>query len=259
MECEELQRELIAYIQGELSPSNQTAYDAHLANCQSCTQEAASLRQLSSTLKSGLKAWVDAGTCPDNLLEQIANTVHATPRRPWWQRWPGAVAVATAAAVFLGVGLVGIGPVSGGAPRVDALTPAVETRPEGLPVPADTRSVVIDRSMQVKGVTLRLTNLDLGTNAVRLQYRIEGEALDLFAEAGAYQVMIRTVGSTAAPSLMAVTNRDGLVTAEALYPKLQEEAGLTFVLQRVPQQRSAWERIWQSPWLEGPWEITLQP
>jgi hypothetical protein len=56
MNCREVRPRINAYLDGEVSPSEKKLIQAHLATCQSCQQELASLNHLQNTLRQQLKA-----------------------------------------------------------------------------------------------------------------------------------------------------------------------------------------------------------
>ena len=65
MTCNDVREELVAYIDGELSPMGKRAIDAHLAECQQCTTERENLKQVTD--------W----THQSNSVE---------PQQGWWEK-----------------------------------------------------------------------------------------------------------------------------------------------------------------------------
>jgi anti-sigma factor RsiW len=55
MKCREVRKALVAYLDGEIMPSERTLVDAHLAGCDSCARELATLGSSRRTLAGSLK------------------------------------------------------------------------------------------------------------------------------------------------------------------------------------------------------------
>jgi hypothetical protein len=97
--------EIMAHLDGELSPAQAQSVSAHLESCAACLELITSLRNTSQSLSS----WV-VGSVPaqleSNVAKPVANpasaTLNAFPRIRWTRKqWIGGLTVAAAAAVLL--------------------------------------------------------------------------------------------------------------------------------------------------------------
>jgi anti-sigma factor RsiW len=106
MQCDEIQQDLLAFLDGTLPPDRRAAVERHLASCQACSKEAAAMQDVGDRLSRGLKQWVDEGVCPPDLKDRIELSLRPMHKRqPWYRAWPayvGAVAAAAVLVVLLG-------------------------------------------------------------------------------------------------------------------------------------------------------------
>lgn len=195
MQCEHVQRELVAFQHGKLSPQERAAIDAHLSSCEACAEEATAMNETTDLLSKGLKDWVNQGVCPPDVAERIELSLRSARQRPWWQRWPAMVgAAASVAAVFIVVLATQpqLAQQMASAPLIGALAaqladPDVElhTDPQ-QPVTAKlfrpTRTVDLNTETVSDGVTLTVVRVATDTQLLRVQYKIRGEDLVLPAE-----------------------------------------------------------------------------
>jgi hypothetical protein len=123
MKCREVRGALVAYLDGEVMPSERTLIDAHLGGCESCSRELATLGSSRSTLAGSLKtmaaqaspspqAWIHLQAS----LAQQARSPEKTTRflrkgdRPIRLRWR--IALGTAGAALLAVAVIAAVPTS---------------------------------------------------------------------------------------------------------------------------------------------------
>lgn len=110
MKCREVRMTLVAYLDGEVAPSERTAIDTHLARCKSCEKELAALggtrihvadgmRRLASEAAPSKNAWtrLQAAMVGEGAsLSGVAASKPMIGRRPLSRKWRVAlVAVAT--------------------------------------------------------------------------------------------------------------------------------------------------------------------
>jgi len=95
MECQEIQGQLSACLDKELSEAAEVKLVAHLERCEACRREWRRLKALDAALDA-LTAPVPLG-----LAEKVAAKLERPPRRQWWQ------SLAMAACLVLGIALGG--------------------------------------------------------------------------------------------------------------------------------------------------------
>src|SRR5437868_1366566 len=72
--CDDLQAELSAYIDGELSPEEKNALEAHLIGCESCNAVLAELEEARSAV-AGMRRY----SAPDSLTQNIRRGIAVPP------------------------------------------------------------------------------------------------------------------------------------------------------------------------------------
>jgi mycothiol system anti-sigma-R factor len=101
MNCSEADAIMYAFVDGELSGSDRTAYEAHLATCEAC----AHTTRLQSRFKAALRGHLPRPEVPQDLRQRLHSAIEAEPtRRQWpWQAYPRVftLAIAASAAVVL--------------------------------------------------------------------------------------------------------------------------------------------------------------
>jgi anti-sigma factor RsiW len=81
-DCQNIRRQLSAYVDGELTPAQRTEVDAHLASCPDCQQEVAELKMLAA----GLAALPQLRPAPRFLAEVRRKIARGdSPEPPAWQ------------------------------------------------------------------------------------------------------------------------------------------------------------------------------
>ena len=95
------------YAMDALDPNEERAFEEHLASCEACREELASLREATAALAYGAAGPAPPAELKLRILEQAKaerpNVVSLPPRRSWTT--PLAAAAAIAAAVAIGVGV----------------------------------------------------------------------------------------------------------------------------------------------------------
>ncbi|MBI4333877.1 MAG: zf-HC2 domain-containing protein [Chloroflexi bacterium] len=129
-DCQEVREQLSAYMDGQLTPSEKGSIDRHLASCQPCQEELASLRATKNVLS----------LMPSVATPRSFAIVSYRPAR----RAPAfsLLRLATAAAAFLLV-LVGLGDFWGVYPRVPLPAPASPPVAAATPAPEATPAPVV--------------------------------------------------------------------------------------------------------------------
>jgi anti-sigma factor (TIGR02949 family) len=102
MKCSEADAILYAFVDGELSGSDRTAYEAHLVSCDACARAT----RLQSRFKAALRGHLPRPEVPEGLRQRLHAALEAEPtvRRQWpWQAFPRVftLAIAASAAVVL--------------------------------------------------------------------------------------------------------------------------------------------------------------
>lgn len=81
-QCARMDRLLAPWVDGESSPADSAAVEAHLARCPPCQARAAAERQTRALLRSRRAALV-AGEVPESLTARLAAARRRRPRRRW--------------------------------------------------------------------------------------------------------------------------------------------------------------------------------
>lgn len=87
--CVWMQEHLDAYLDGDLSPTEVTMADLHLARCAGCAAELTLARQVAGSLRS-----LPGQNCPDRVTDTVRAHIGAAGNRrlgvkpmPWYYRW----------------------------------------------------------------------------------------------------------------------------------------------------------------------------
>ena len=123
MKCREVRKAFVAYLDGEVMPSERTLIDAHLAGCDSCARELATLGSSRRTLAGSLKILAgQASPSPQawiHLQARLAEEARSTEKttrllrkgdRPMRTRWR--IALGAAGALVLAVAMIAAVPTS---------------------------------------------------------------------------------------------------------------------------------------------------
>jgi|GEM_PF-1762082 len=192
MQCEQIQSELIAYLHGTLSPQERAAIEAHLMQCEACSEEANAMRDISDKLSRGLKEWVNEGVCPPDVAERIQRSLRGESRRFTRRRAAAAITAVAAAAAVLLFALstqpqfaqqVASVPFLG-ALAAHLLEPDLEIHldPQQRMTAAlfrPQRSVKLNVTAEAEGLKLTVTAAALSDQSLRIAYTLRGEGLTL--------------------------------------------------------------------------------
>jgi anti-sigma factor RsiW len=102
MSCTTCQRQLEAYVDGELAAADATQLEAHIGTCSACAGEAALARQIRAKLRS-----TPAVQCPDHILAAVERRLASQARdrhpirQPVRARWYAAAALVSVLGVAL--------------------------------------------------------------------------------------------------------------------------------------------------------------
>lgn len=123
MKCREVRMTLVAYLDGEVAPSERTAIDAHLARCNSCEKELAALGRTRIRIAEGMRRLASEAAPPKNawtrlqavMVNEGASSTRAAVSRPIGRcalsrKWR--VALAAVATVVLAVCVVAAVPAA---------------------------------------------------------------------------------------------------------------------------------------------------
>jgi len=87
MNCREVQERLVAYLEGEVAPSERELIQAHLAGCEACQRELAALSATRSCVSRFLQMRAaQAAPSPQAWSRLQARLSKEAPREPWPQR-----------------------------------------------------------------------------------------------------------------------------------------------------------------------------
>jgi len=251
MQCDDIQVDLTAYLQGGLPPERRAAIESHLASCQTCAEEAAAMRDIGRLLSRGLKEWADQGVCPPDVMQALEQSLRQERRQPWWQRWPtyaGAVAAAVLLLVVFASRSTELTPQVASIPLVGSLAaqllyPGADVRVDDIPDPQAADVMAADTH---DGITLAVYKVSTGPRATQIKYALRGTDLDTDEPMNRYAP--RLTGSRGALKLTNLriqrANGELLVTAEfepilpgqevALAVTVPQKEGLTWQVRVKP-------------------------
>lgn len=181
------------------------------------------MKEMGDKLSQGLKAWVDAGSCPPEVAARIESSLRAVSHRPTWRRWAAAIVPVAAAAVLL-VALSTQPQVAYQLASVPLLGPLVarlaepdaelHLDPQQRMTAAlfrPTRTVKLSETVEGDGLTLVVTSAATGEGTTRIGYTVRGEGLVLPEN---LEALMPTAGTASGPltcrSLTADQGRDGI-------------------------------------------------
>jgi anti-sigma factor RsiW len=107
-DCDDIERLLEPYLDGEFEQDDRASIEAHLAGCPPCrggVSAAMAFRsELRARLREALAPGTQAGTAPDSLRRRISVALEAEEARPatWWRRVLSPLPVAAMAACVAG-------------------------------------------------------------------------------------------------------------------------------------------------------------
>jgi anti-sigma factor RsiW len=140
MDCQELERSIDAFLDGEFDALELTEANAHLAACPRCRamveREGRMRIAIRAKLREAMAAPRDAGSAPEALRERVVQAL-AQERRPLWRRLLTPVPLATLAACAAGA-LVVLASHPGNAALVEE---AVRYHHRALPLEVDEASM----------------------------------------------------------------------------------------------------------------------
>lgn len=240
MQCEHVQRELIAHLHGEVTPQEHAAIEQHLSECEACAEEANAMKETGDLLSRGLKEWVDQGTCPPEVLERIQLSI--LPARPnRWRRWSMVVGSVAAVAVLLVV-LVGqpqIAEQMASVPLLGALAAQLVDPDVEISIGSQqsvtaalfrpTRTVNLATAADEANQILTVRRVATDGQVMRIQYTVKGKDLLLPTEKEALIPEVSTQGGPITCQRLSADRRtDGIrftLDCEAVAPG--EEVTLT--------------------------------
>jgi anti-sigma factor RsiW len=243
MQCERVQQELLDYLWGRLSPAERSVIEAHLAACRACSEEAAAMNHLGDTLSRGLRAWVDQGECPPEVMARLERAIRPQPR---WQPWRLVAGAAAAVALFFLV--TAVADLSG--ERLDSV-PVVGNladRLSGWLGGAGRQELVrVDRGHTVGGVEVRVDYVVREGNATRVRYQVRGE-IDSQADIANFQPRLQAGDGEIALKKVAVVSRQaGALVLDATFEPIRTGQRMSLTLEKLPAR--------SGEVLPGPWRV----
>lgn len=169
MRCEEYQRRLSAYLDGECAAADARALEQHLRQCEVCAMEFSLLRGTARLLRA-----LEMEEPPAELKPRIMAALAATRPSPWSRlallsspaRRPGWSLAATSAALALLVGLVGYRLIPASAPSMRPAPPAqLATAPAPESVETTGEPGVSDAARQPAPIERRASNREKQSSA----------------------------------------------------------------------------------------------
>ncbi|MGE5674580.1 MAG: anti-sigma factor family protein [Mycobacterium leprae] len=250
MECQSVQLDLLAYLNGELGPAEDAAVESHLSSCPTCAEEATLMGELGQKLHGGLADWVNEGICPPAVLNRIEASIRPPRRKAWYQTWPataGMVAAAAALIVLLGQHAdlpqqMAALPLMGG---ISAhLFPATSSTGGSY------RLVEMKATETVAGITLTVVQVENSTEQMRVRYTLQGGDLDAGANFLNFAPELRTEAGPVNRRSAKSTAQASKVTVDATFDPVPAGTALTFKLERLPAR--------SGDQVTGPWTVTFR-
>ena len=84
LECRETRKWIHSYLDGDLSPTEEEAMRAHVAQCVDCAPAFERLRRSDDAVRSHFEATVENATAPDGFWNGLSNRLLPPPRRARW-------------------------------------------------------------------------------------------------------------------------------------------------------------------------------
>lgn len=249
MQCEQIQSELTAYLYGTLSPQERAAIEAHLMQCEACSEEASAMKDIGDKLSQGLKDWVNQGVCPPEVAERIQLSLKGESRRSAWRRAAAAFgSVAAVAAVFLFA--LSTQPQFAqhvasvpflGALAAQLLEPDLEIHlnPQQRMTAAlfrPSRSVTLKVTESGDGLTLTVTSVATGESATRIAYTVQGEGLVLPEDEAALLPAVATQARPLTCQSLTADQRRSAIRFELYCEPVPAGETITLTLPELPRQ-----------------------
>lgn len=260
MQCEHVQRELVGFIHGALSPHECAAIEAHLSSCEACAGEATAMKQMGDMLSRGLKEWVDQGVCPPDVAARIEWSLRSVRQRPWWQRWPAVAGAAASVAAVLIVVLATqpqLAQQMASVPLIGALAaqlidPDIEfhldpDRPVSAALFRPTRTVNLAIAAESVGATLTVDRVATDQKLLRVEYTITG---DLVLPADKAELVPKLQSSAGPVPLHSLTadSRAGQIRFVAYFDAVPEGEKLSLTVPALYTKENV---------QKGPWTVTF--
>lgn len=196
MRCDQVRRELVAYMYGSLSAQERAELEEHLSTCEACSGEANELNDIGDLLSRGLKEWTKQGICPPDVAERIELSVRSLRRPPWWRRWPVVAGAVAAAACLVFVVVVArqpllaqhmasvpiLGALAAHLAAPDVVLQVDPKKPVTGTLFRPVRTVDLSAEAESGGVRLLVERVSSDLKLLRVQYSIHGEGLKLPAQ-----------------------------------------------------------------------------
>ena len=254
MQCEHVQNQLAAYLDGRLSPQEQADIASHLVTCRDCSEEAAFMKQFGERISAGLKDWVAQGAVPAAVMARIEESVRATRRRPWWQRWP---AYASVAAVLLVVVLGARADLSGqlaSLPLVGSVVSQIFRSDDHL----DPNSGLAADLQQ--GLILVLLQVTPGDKELRIEYLIRGQNFDALALEKRYEPILQGAGGLVSLRELTASRGKNEVRITATFDPVPAGQEYLLSLPSLPvREQAAGLKGGKERLVEGPWQVSVRP
>lgn len=229
MQCERVQLELHAFLQGEMPPNEQAAIEEHLSACRACSEEAAAMKEFGKLLSQGLKEWVDQGVCPPQLARQIELTIRPVAKKAWWKGWPTYVGAASAAAaVFLVImaSRMQLPQELASVPLVGTLAAQLVFDDPPTPVAAEEK----------EGTALTIHKLDTASSGTRIQYSLKPTNGGTERDLARYQPQLSGPNGPLALRQLNQRQRDGGVLFDVVFDPVPAGQPLTFTVSKPADQ-----------------------
>lgn len=254
MQCEHVQNQLAAYLDGRLSPEEQAEIASHLATCGVCSEEAAFMKQFGERISAGLKDWVAQGAVPAAVMARIEESVRATRKKPWWQRWP---AYASVAAVLLVVVLGARADLSGQLASLPLVGTVVSQLFRGNDGFDPSSGIATDLQ---EGLMLVLLQVTPGDQELRLEYVVRGTNLDALAPENRFTpVLTGPEGQVALRELKASRGKHEVRITAAFAPVPAGQEYLLSIANLPVRNQGTGLTGGKEILIEGPWQVPVRP
>lgn len=255
MQCEHVQRDLIAYQSGSLSSQECADLEAHLSTCEACTKEATAMKEMGDLLSRGLKEWVDHGVCPPDVAQRIEMSLRTVHQKPKWQRWAtfaGVAAVAAAVFVVVAVTQPTLAKQMASVPLIGVLAaqlsdPDIEIHINPQTTAAlfrPTRTVDLAAKVEAEGAQLSVERVATDGKLMRLQYTITGQGLVLPTDESLVVPSLTASGKPVALQSLTADRKGSTIHFVAYFEAVAEGERLTLTVPPLKaedgQEKGAW-------------------
>lgn len=210
------------------------------------------MKQFGERLSAGLKDWVAQGAVPPAIMARIEESVRATRKKPWWQRWP---AYASVAAVLLVVLIGARADLSGQLASLPLVGTVVSQIFRGTDDPLT--GIAVDTQDDLTLVLLQVTPGDAG---LQVEYLVRGRNLDALAKQEKFLPVLSGPNGKAALLELKASRGKNEVRLTATFASVPAGQEYLLSIASLPVRDQAGGLSGgKERQVEGPWQVPVRP